>query len=243
MQTAIDRAAYLNRWRQRALSEKVLLGLGMLALALILPPVPAAPIVAVLMSAIAILGARVPARTWLAASAVPLGFLLTGAATLMVDIGSNGIGFSPTGAVSAGMLVMRAMAGLSCLLFLALTTPATDLVGGMRRLGLPAEIVDIALLTYRFIFLLAASAASMDAAQQARLGHSTPRRRIRSLGLLTANLLPRALARARRMEQGLAARGWDGEMRVLHNRRAASVPVLAAIIVLMAAVAASSLVA
>ena len=242
MQTAIDRAAYLNRWRYRALSEKVLLGLGMLALALILPPLPAAPIIAVLMSAVTLLGARVPASTWLAAAAVPVGFLLTGAATLMVDIGSSGIRFSPSGAVAAGMLVMRAMAGLSCLLFLALTTPATDLVGGMRRLGLPAEIADIALLTYRFIFLLAASVASMDAAQQARLGHSTPRRRIRSLGVRIANLLPRAFARAKRMEQGLAARGWDGEMRVLHNRRAASVPVLGAIIVLMAAVAASSFV-
>ena len=243
MQTAIDRAAYLNRWRHRALSEKVLLGLGMLALALVLPPIPAAPVIAVLMSAIALLGARVPVRTWLAAAAVPVGFLLTGAATLMVDISPHGIGLSRAGTVAAGMLAMRALGALSCLLFLALTTPATDLVGGMRRLGLPAEIADIALLTYRFIFLLASSAASMDAAQQARLGHSSLRRRFRSLGLLTANLLPRALARANRMEQGLAARGWDGEMRVLHNRRAASVPVLAAIFVLMAAVTASSLVA
>ena len=55
----------------------------------------------------------------------------------------------------------------------------------------------------------------MNAAQAARLGHDGARRRLRSLGLLVGNLLPRALDRARRLEIGLAARGWDGEMRVL----------------------------
>lgn len=242
MQTAIDRAACLNRWRHRALSEKALLGLGMLGLAVALPPFPAAAIIALLMSAITLLGARVAVRTWLAAAVVPLGFLLTGAATLMIEVGGSGVAFSPSGLRAAETLAARALASLTCLLFLALTTPATDLVSGLKRLGLPAEIADIALLTYRFIFQLADCATRMDAAQAARLGHSNWRRRIRSLGLLAANLLPRALASASRLEQGLAARGWDGEMRVLQKRQKASLPVLMTIIFLMAAVAASAVV-
>ena len=56
--------------------------------------------------------------------------------------------------------------------------------------------------------------------------------------MVIANLLPRAMDRARRMETGLAARGWQGEMRVIDDRPAAPGAVLALILVAQAAVAA-----
>ena len=72
------------------------------------------------------------------------------------------------------------------------------------------------MLIYRFLFVLADTFAGMQAAQEARLGHVGWRRRIRSSGVLAANLLPRAMDRARRLETGLAARGWSGgALRVL----------------------------
>ena len=107
-------------------------------------------------------------------------------------------------------------------MFLALTTPAADLVGGMRRLGMPAEIAEMSLLMYRFLFLLTDTAEAMNAAQTARLGHVTYGRHMKSLSLLIANLMPRAFARARSLEVGLAARGWRGELRVLSPVRSAS---------------------
>ena len=139
---------------------------------------------------------------------------------------------------AAARLAARSVAGLTCLLFLALTTPATDLVAGLRRLGLPAEITEVALLIYRFLFLLGDTAMAMDAAQAARLGHVGTRRRLRSMGVLIANLLPRALDRARRLEVGLTARGWDGEMRVLSRQTKISVPALALVLALEAGTAA-----
>ena len=75
----------------------------------------------------------------------------------------------------------------------------------MRRSALPSEIAEMALLMYRFLFLLTDTAEAMNAAQTARLGHSTYRRHMRSLSLLIANLMPRAFARARR--PGGGARG------------------------------------
>jgi cobalt/nickel transport system permease protein len=62
---------------------------------------------------------------------------------------------------------------------------------------------------------------------------------LRSLGLLLASLLPRALDRARRLETGLAARGWDGEMRVLSDTPALSWPVLGLIVAAEALTAAA----
>ncbi len=237
----VDRSAHLNRWRRRPLAEKSLLALGMLVLAVSLPPFPAALLIAAIMTAAALIGARVPVRVWLGCALAPAGFMLTGAVALAVQIDGHGVSLPPAGLAAAGGLITRSLAGLSCLLFLALTTPATDLLAGLRRLGVPAEIVEIALLMYRFIFLIADEAFAMNAAQAARLGHSTNRLRLRSLGLLLASLLPRALDRARRLETGLAARGWEGEMRVLSDQPALSWPVLALIVTAEGLIAAAGL--
>jgi len=210
----------------------------MMLLVLILPPGPAAPAVAFVMMAAALVGARVPPKVWLACAAAPMGFLLTGALSLAFQVDAHGVSLSPGGLAAAARLVARSFAALTCLLFLALTTPATDLVAGLRRLGLPAEIAEIALLIYRFLFLLGDTAMAMDTSQAARLGHVGARRRLRSLGLLVANLLPRAMDRARRMEMGLAARGWDGEMRVLSKSAPVSAPGLALVLLVEASIVA-----
>lgn len=172
---------------------------------------------------------------------MPLGFLASGALMLLVEIGAGGIALAPGGVAQAAELVARAMAATFCLMFLIMTTPMADLFGGLRRLAVPAELVELALLTYRFVFLIADEAAAMTAAQRARLGHSSRRRWLRSTAMVIANLLPRALARARRMETGLAARGWQGEMRVLSTRVPACGRRLALVLAVQAAVLAAVL--
>lgn len=208
--TPIDRIAHTNRWRTRALVEKLALALGLMTLALALPPGAASLAVIVAAGLACVRGAGVPARTWALVLAAPLGFVLTGAVTLLFAIGPNGVGLAPGGLHAASALTLRATAALAALSVLTLTTPATDLVAGARRIGMPADIIELALLTYRFLLLLGDTALAMHTAQAARLGHVGAVRRIRSVGLLVANLLPRALDRAHRLEIALAARGWTG---------------------------------
>lgn len=203
----IDRVAYHNRWRHRSLAEKALFALGLITLVLVLPPFPAAPVAFLLAIGAAMFGARVPARLLVGLIAAPLGFLLPGAMMLVVTIGWDGIGWSMTGLQEAATLVMRASASTAALVFLATTTPAPDLVRGLLALKVPRDLVEMALVTYRFIAVLGETASQMHAAQMARLGGRTARTRVRSLGLLVAQLWPRALARARALEIGLAARG------------------------------------
>ena len=208
--TPIDRIAATNRWRRRSLLEKSVLAFGLLALALALPPWPTAAAVIVVAALAVTRGAGVPVRVWLRSMAAPLGFVATGAATLLVELGPDGLRLAPDGVTAAAGLALRSTAAIAGLLTLALTTPATDLVAATRRARVPEEIVEIALLTYRFLLLLGETAEAMNAAQAARLGHVGWRRRIRSAGLIAANLLPRAVDRARRLEIGLSARGWSG---------------------------------
>lgn len=236
MTSTIDRIAHTNRWRGRSLLEKSLLAFGLLAVSLAFPPWPTAGAVLVVAFAATVGAAGVSARAWGLAMAPPLGFVLTGAATLLVTVGGDGIALAPNGLGDAAALTLRSSAAAAALLLLALTTPATDLVAGLARLRVPAEIVELALLIYRFVFVLSDTLVAMQAAQEARLGHVGWRRRIRSSGLIAAGLLPRAMDRAHRMEAGLAARGWSGgALRVLSPRRPVSAAGLAGVVAVIAA--------
>lgn len=218
---ALDRLAHTSAWRARPLAEKSLLALGLLALALALPPWPGGAMVLAAATAAA-LAAGTPAAALLRLGLAPALFILTGAATLLLQIGADGIRPAADGGIQAAALVLRALASVACLLLLAVTTPASELVQGLRRLGLSAEVADVALTTYRFLFILQDTAAAIHTTQAGRLGTIGWRRRIRSSGLLAAALLPRALDRARRLEVGLAARGFDGSLRTLSPARPAT---------------------
>jgi cobalt/nickel transport system permease protein len=218
----IDTSAHINRWRTKSLAEKGALALGMLVVAVSVPSWRADLAIAAIMIAATLLGARVSFPLWWKAMTAPFGFMIVGVASVMFQVGNWQVGIAPNGAHLALTLACRAFAGLTCLLFLALTTPAADLAGGLRRIGVPSEIVEMTLLIYRFVFLLTDTAEAMHAAQAARLGYVGKRRHMKSLGVLIANLMPRALARAEALEIGLAARGWNGELRVLSPVRPAS---------------------
>jgi cobalt/nickel transport system permease protein len=232
MSSLLDASANLNRWRKKSLAEKSLLALGMLVIAIAVPSWQSALLVAALMIGATLYGARVEFSAWWKAMTAPVGFLIFGMIPLALQVDGWHIGLAPHGLELAGRLGARALAGFTCLLFLALTTPATDLVAGLRRIGLPSEITEMALLMYRFVFLLLDTAETMHAAQAARLGHVTYRRHMFSLSLLIANLLPRALARAQALEVGLAARGWSGDLRVMSSDRRGSAVNFGAIIAL-----------
>ena len=227
----IDTCAHINRWRKKSLAEKALLAIGMLLVAVCVPSWPADLLVSAVMIAVTIFGAGVPFALWWKAMTAPISFLFVAVVTLIFQVQGWHVSIAPHGPELAWRLGVRAFAGLNCLLFLALTTPAADLTGGLRKLGVPAEIVEMALLMYRFVFLLTDTAEAMNAAQAARLGHIDYRRHMTSLSLLIANLMPRAFARAQALEVGLAARGWSGELRVLSPVRPASRAWLAGIVV------------
>jgi cobalt/nickel transport system permease protein len=237
MANRLDRLARAGRWHAPPLAEKALLALGLLALALVVPPWPGGVLVLVT-ALIATLAAGTPPGRWLRTAAAPFGFILLGSAAVALSV-SDGLAF--TGGQDAIRVLVRGSAAIACLLLLTTTTPAAELMRGARRLGLPCELAEVALSTYRFIFLLERTARTVTASQAARLGHDGWRRSVRSTGLMAAALLPRALDRARRMEVGLAARGFDGTLPTLTARRPVSPVRLAAIVALLTVIAGSSL--
>lgn len=230
---AIDEAAWSNAWRTRSTAEKAVLALGLLAVAVTARSAPVALAVLVLAVGAALAGARVPARTYLRAVAAPASFVILGAASIAVTWGSTvpharwswgPIGITDAGLHQALLVLVRALAATSALTLLATTTPMSDLLTGMRRLRLPEVVIDVAGLIYRMLFTLLDTLAGIREAQAARLGYASGRAARRSLGMLAAAVLVQAWTRARRLEDGLAGRGYTTSLRTLAVATPVSIP-------------------
>ncbi|MGF1616119.1 MAG: cobalt ECF transporter T component CbiQ [Gammaproteobacteria bacterium] len=215
---AIDRFAWTNRWHPHHPAEKGLLAGGMLVLAIALPATTTAPIILLVMLLTTVLGAGIPASVWLRVMAVPLGFLIASLPLLVLSLDLTSglqVVFSPQGLDIALSTLLRSLAAVSCLAFLTLTTPTADLMPLLRRFGIPQAVVELMLLTYRLLFVFLERATTGHQAQIARQGYVGVRNSLRSLGWLVSSLFQRSLERSRRLEIGLTARGFQGELRVL----------------------------
>jgi cobalt/nickel transport system permease protein len=240
----VERLAHSNRWSGRHAGEKCALGGGLLALSLVLPPLPGAIFVLLAAVGAALGAARLPPGGYASILALPAGFLCMGTLTLAVSLDPFGAGPWLT-VTAAGVAIaleagLRALAATASLLLIVLTTPVHEVLGLLRRARLPAPICDIMLLIYRMAILTLDIAAAARRAQAGRLGYTGLARSVRSAGLLLANLLPRLLGRAERMQAGLAARAYDGELRVLPPPRGPSRAFLGASVLLLCAVAVAS---
>jgi cobalt/nickel transport system permease protein len=212
---AIDDAAWSSAWRPRSPADKLLLSLGLVVSALVLPVWPGTLLVGLTAVVLALGPARVPARTFGRAVRLPLAFIVIGAVTAVVEVGHGGLGWAPDAAARGGALVGHGLAGSAAVLLLATTTPMSDLLPELRRLRVPAAVVEVASVVYRLLFVLLSSLATIREAQTARMGHSSVRRSYRSSGMLAAAVLTRSWDRARRLQDGLAGRGMETGLRVL----------------------------
>ncbi|OKK03626.1 cobalt transporter [Streptomyces sp. CB03234] len=240
----IDAAAHSSRWRRRHPCEKAVLGFGLTALAVCLPPWPGAVLVAAAALVVLLGPAGVPPRQLWRAWRIPLGFCVTGAVPLLFQVGGAGgfVTLAPDGPVHAGQLLLRTSAASLGVLLFAFTTPVSDVLPRLVRAGVPAPVVDVALVMYRISFLLLDAVRRIREAQAARLGLTSRAATWRSLAGLGATAFVRAFDRAARLQTGLAGRGYDGTLRVLVPQVAVSGRFLGASAALLAGLVALTLV-
>lgn len=240
---SLDALAYTNPWRARHPAEKAALALGLLACAVALPPWPGAVIVGV--AALGVLLGPVALRPAQVLRAVraPVAFIAVGSVPLLVAVGGDPlVRWDPAGLGPAAALAGRAVAALLCLVLLAATTPLADTLPRLERLGVPPAVVEIAALMYRLLFLLLDTVVTVREAQAGRLGFRTWRTTYRCVAGQAGAIFVGAFDRARRLEAGLALRGYTGSLRVQVEARPVSGPFLAATVVLITGVVGSTLV-
>jgi len=230
--------AFTNAWRHRNPWEKVLFGGGLLLVAFFVPPFPWCIVIASIVALAAIGGARIPALSWLGVLSVPISFAILTTLGILVQLNTAGGHFSISldwnGLPFAAALLLRSVAAISCLAFIGWTTPLMELIPVFQRLGIPAVLIDLALMIYRFLFVTATTLGEMRRAQSWRLGRADYRSRMRALSMLASGLFLRCVQRARRLEDGIESRGYQGRLWVLAPRAAASPGVVVGVIALQA---------
>jgi cobalamin biosynthesis protein CbiM/cobalt ECF transporter T component CbiQ len=231
--------AFVNAWRHRNPWEKVLFGGGLLMVALLVPPFPWCVVIAVIVTLAATAGAKIPFASWIGVLSVPVSFAVLTALGILVQIDGAGghfaLGFDWNGLPVAGGLLLRSMAAISCLAFVGWTTPLMELIPVFELLWIPTVLIDLALMIYRFLFVTATTLGEMRRAQSWRMGRADYRSRIRALSMLAGGLFMRCVQRARRLEDGIESRGYQGRLWVLAPRHAASAWAITGIVALQAA--------
>ncbi|WP_051229210.1 cobalt ECF transporter T component CbiQ [Pleomorphomonas oryzae] len=121
---------------------------------------------------------------------------------------------------SAAFVIGRAETAATLSLLLVLTTPWPHVLKALRSLGVPAAIVAILGMTYRYIFVLTQSALQMAEARQSRLMAPLdgPARR-RLMLTMIGTLLTKTLALGTEVHAAMVARGYRGEVRLLDDFR------------------------
>ena len=230
----IDTFAYSNRWRNLHPGEKGLFALLSLIASLLSSSALVPLLVAAVMAAATLLGARIPWREYLRLAALPAIFLLWSCLLLAVSFSGGDIllvkfpplhltvSLSHSGIERGELALARSMGATLSLLFLALSTPMTEIMALLKTLGIPKLLIELMTITYRQLFIFMEIAGQIRAAQEARLGYASNGSTMKSLGGLSGNILMRSLSRARGNHQGLLARGYDSEILFLSPPRSLS---------------------
>lgn len=123
-------------------------------------------------------------------------------------------------AQSLGMLVLsRALGAVSCLYFLSLSTPLPELLAVLRRGHVPAIIVELAVLIYRYIFILLATFRDMKDSAASRLGYRGLKRSLRTTGLVYGSLLANSFRRAGACFDAMESRCYTGQIAFLTEKK------------------------
>ena len=221
----VDSWANRSRWRRHPV-EAIVFAAGLLVLALALPPVPCGVAVLAVSAVAVVFGVRAPVGVYLRVMVVPLSFLVAGTAALALSVdvvdGRLSVSIPPEGLQTAAAVLLRSLAAVSTMMLLALSVPMGEIFSLLRRWHVPAVVIELMGLMYRLLFVFDRTLHAMIRAQGCRLGYRNLRTGYRSLAAALATLFIRVVDRSRRLEMGLAARGYAGELRVLCDRRAVS---------------------
>jgi cobalt/nickel transport system permease protein len=112
------------------------------------------------------------------------------------------------------LLGSRVLGAVSVMLMLSSVTPAYKIFGALRWFRVPEVWVEIALLVYRYIFVLLDQTADIAAAQRVRLGYSTVGRSLSSAGVLAGTVVARSMDQAMRTYEAMTLRGYQGRLPV-----------------------------
>lgn len=173
--------------------------------------------------------AKIPRHVIAKLMLIPVGFLVIGVITVAISfspseagflagfkIGSCYLGVTGKSLEMAGRILLQTFSLVTCLYFLALTVPMVELIYVLQSLRLPALLIELMVLIYRFIFVFIEIAFNIYTAQSSRWGYCSFKKSMYSFGILFANLWGKVFFKSQALFNSMLSRGYEGEIRVLN---------------------------
>ena len=157
---------------------------------------------------LAYLARRMVIETPVLVFAAVLPFVATGPQVAVL-----GLSLSEPGLVAAAGLVTKATLGVLASLLLAATTDPRDLLEGLERLGVPAQLVQIMGFMVRYLDVVTDELRRMRTARESRGFTASNPRHWPVLGRSAGALFIRSFERGERVHLAMIARGYDGRAR------------------------------
>lgn len=215
----LERLSHQNTLRSVAPSAKGIFALSGLCAAFLASTPFVAGALAALFALLTLGVARVSWRVYLAILVPALFFLALSAVSLALSLAWGdswrdvSVSFPPHQIALAALVCTRSLASLCAMLFLTLTTPLGDMIALLRRCRTPELLIDILVLGYRSLFVMAQVVSDTRTAQASRLGYVTNRRALSSLGVLIAHATSQLWHRAGELHTAALARAGGGALR------------------------------
>lgn len=238
----MDAYAYTSHLRNENPAFKVLFSLITLLLCILLDNPLVSGAVLICMTYLTVIKSGVPFREWMGLLTIPLVFVILAVLAVMLEFSGQphdiyvSIGFTYIVTTADHLrrgcfLFLRIMGAVSAMYFMTLTTPAHELIGALRKCHVPALLIELMHLIYRYIFLLLQTQRRMRISAESRLGFCDYATSLRSFGSIAGNLLVVSLKQADTCYDAMESRCYDGELCFLEEDK----PLRRALIVYAAA--------
>ncbi|MDS1029378.1 cobalt ECF transporter T component CbiQ [Bacillota bacterium LX-D] len=226
----IDQYAYANNLLTVHPLEKFILAISLLIICLATSSNLISILIIGIMLLLTVGLAKIPLNYYYKLMLVPFAFLLIGTLTIALsiekaptdfwiglNIGPVAFGIHFASLFTALNIFLKSLGAVSCLYFLALTTPMLDIIYVLRKCKVPKLFLELMALIYRFIFILLDTVEKMKTSQGTRLGYASFKNSYYSIGILAANLFSRAYQQSEEMTTAMFARCYTNEINVLEN--------------------------
>jgi cobalt/nickel transport system permease protein len=225
---------------------KLAAGLSALVLCLLSTGYASPLFIALVLSAAILILARVDIRTYAELFLVPLWFAVMSVIVIVLISGGEHVFWSwdplpflslsvSRESINTGFFILcRVIGSMSSLLFIALTTPMTDLFVVMRKCNIPDFVIDLAMIIYRTIFFLMDQVQQIYRAQVMRLGYTGWRESIQSFSMLCGAAFIASWDEGDDLIRAMDARCYDGKFALLGENRPVEIRPLAGLVLFLA---------
>lgn len=227
---SIDYYAYISQIRDWNPMFKVFFSLLVLILVIILNSIYVSIFVILVMGVITVVYGRIPLEQYIDTMKIPLVFVIVGSLTIALNFSAKPAGqynlscfglfyiyTSDAELFKMANLMLKALAAVSALFMMTLSTPSGEIVSVLRKVHVPKLFLELMNMIYRYIFVIMETNRKMHDSAESRLGYKDYKTSLKSFAGTASNLLVVSLKKANAYYDALESRGYTGELLFLEK--------------------------